>query len=434
MMSVGRLCRGSPTLCGRRGRAGAPGAAGSRAPRRGWGWRTQPRSQEGPRAAARRLRLCSGLIAAATDLTAPSACWEGSCFRRGILPTCQRKVKLESPIEDAVWEGGEENCFLRIHYPGPSQEGHSHPGSSRQAGKQSSRMLGSAGHPSGVAGLSNRGSDPESPLPSPPPYLLSDELSAPSVETLSPDLQKLHMSSPVSQQASSTFPAEPRQHKIQPTSLEQVDERQAPKQNVNGHLERDISTVCAFCHKAIAPRTPTIEAMNKQYHADCFTCRTCHGQLAGQRYYQKEGRPLCNSCYKDTLEKCAKCQGLILEHIVRALGHGYHPECFMCSVCGRSIGDESFAMNDQNEVHCVDDFYRKYASICSVCETPIIPQEGKDAYRVECMGRSFHESCYRCENCRIPLSTEPAENGCYPLDSHILCKPCHIKQKNESFC
>ncbi|XP_043355873.1 filamin-binding LIM protein 1 isoform X1 [Dermochelys coriacea] len=366
------------------------------------------------------------------------------------------------------------------------------PKSSHQAGKQSSRTLGSAGPSTGVAGLSNggfssfprpvlldfsTGSDPESPLPSPPPYLLPDELNAPLVETLCPDLQKLHMSSPVSQQvqnaavisqaldqlglhqsttepaqslskmpapaqnaffplhqASSTFPAEPKQHIIQPTSLEQVDEHQAPKQNVNGHLERDISTVCAFCHKAIAPRTPTIEAMNKQYHADCFTCRICHGQLAGQRYYQKEGRPLCNSCYKDTLEKCAKCQGLILEHIVRALGNGYHPECFMCSVCGRSIGDESFAMNDQNEVHCVDDFYRKYASICSVCETPIIPQEGKDAYRIECMGRSFHESCYRCENCRIPLSTEPAENGCYPLDSHILCKPCHIKQKNESFC
>ncbi|XP_048681197.2 filamin-binding LIM protein 1 isoform X2 [Caretta caretta] len=306
------------------------------------------------------------------------------------------------------------------------------PNSSRQAGKQSSRMLGSAGHPSGVAGLSNRGSDPESPLPSPPPYLLSDELSAPSVETLSPDLQKLHMSSPVSQQASSTFPAEPRQHKIQPTSLEQVDERQAPKQNVNGHLERDISTVCAFCHKAIAPRTPTIEAMNKQYHADCFTCRTCHGQLAGQRYYQKEGRPLCNSCYKDTLEKCAKCQGLILEHIVRALGHGYHPECFMCSVCGRSIGDESFAMNDQNEVHCVDDFYRKYASICSVCETPIIPQEGKDAYRVECMGRSFHESCYRCET-GLQRRTSYTEKGILSSSGQTVTSqlpfPSHNKQR-----
>ncbi|XP_074831917.1 filamin-binding LIM protein 1 [Carettochelys insculpta] len=324
------------------------------------------------------------------------------------------------------------------------------PNSSCPASKQSSRTLGSAGPSSGAGGWSNRGfasvpcpllpdvpagSDLESPLLSPPPYrLLVDGPDALSAETLHPGLQKLNVSSPGSRQASSTFPAEPRQHKIQPTRLEQADEHQAEKQNMNGHLERDMSTVCAFCHKAIAPRTPTIEAMNRQYHVDCFTCRTCHSRLAGQHYYQKAGRPLCNTCYEDTLEKCAKCQAVILDHIVRALGNGYHPECFTCSVCCRSIGDETFAVDDQNEVHCVDDFYRKYASVCNVCETPIIPQDGKDAYRIECMGRNFHESCYRCENCGVPLSPEPEENGCYPLDSHIFCKSCHIKQKNESSC
>uniref|UniRef100_A0A8C3SSH1 Filamin binding LIM protein 1 n=1 Tax=Chelydra serpentina TaxID=8475 RepID=A0A8C3SSH1_CHESE len=265
------------------------------------------------------------------------------------------------------------------------------------------------------------GPDPESPPPSPPPYLLPGELNAPLWETLCPDLQKLHVSSPASQQV--LMEGWRRRPALQSGFISVVPTWVPPA-----------PVICAFCHKAIVPRAPTIEAMNKQYHVDCFTCRTCHGPLAGQRYYQKEGRPMCSSCYKETLETCAKCQGLILEHIIRALGNGYHPECFMCSVCGRSIGDESFAVNDQNEVHCVDDFYRKYASICSVCETPIIPLEGKDAYRIECMGRSFHESCYRCEKCRIPLSTEPAENGCYPLDSHVLCKPCHIKQKNESFC
>lgn len=61
---------------------------------------------------------------------------------------------------------------------------------------------------------------------------------------------------------------------------------------------------------------------------------------------------------QDTLEKCAKCQAVILKHIVRALGNGYHPACFTCVVCGRGIGDESFAVDDQDQVHCVDDFYR----------------------------------------------------------------------------
>lgn len=56
--------------------------------------------------------------------------------------------------------------------------------------------------------------------------------------------------------------------------------------------------ICAFCHKAVGPREPTVEAMRKQYHANCFTCRTCHQLLAGQRYYQKDGRPMCDACYQ----------------------------------------------------------------------------------------------------------------------------------------
>lgn len=59
-----------------------------------------------------------------------------------------------------------------------------------------------------------------------------------------------------------------------------------------------------------------------------------------------------------TLEKCAKCQGLITERIVRAMGKGFHPSCFACTACGRAIGAESFAVDEQDEVYCVADFYR----------------------------------------------------------------------------
>lgn len=59
-----------------------------------------------------------------------------------------------------------------------------------------------------------------------------------------------------------------------------------------------------------------------------------------------------------TLEKCAKCQGLITEHIVHALGKGYHPSCFSCAACSQAIGTESFAVDGQGDVYCVPDFYR----------------------------------------------------------------------------
>lgn len=145
--------------------------------------------------------------------------------------------------------------------------------------------------------------------------------------------------------------------------------------------------------------------------------------------------------FQATLEKCAKCQGLITEHIVRALGKGYHPSCFSCAGCGRAIGSESFAMDEQGDVYCVPDFYRsaagerlprwelgsahsrhpvsplpsapirKYAAVCSACERPIVPREDEDTYKIECLGRSFHESCYRCEVRPRGLGGSPKAKG-----------------------
>ncbi|XP_042333874.1 filamin-binding LIM protein 1 isoform X2 [Sceloporus undulatus] len=262
----------------------------------------------------------------------------------------------------------------------------------------------------------------ELPPPAPPPILRSDPREAalgallpppPApysnpvlVETLGPDLQKQTTFLPSSSlQTSSTFPAEQRQPKLRPSTLGWADEHQM-EMHVEDTVPREI---CAFCHKAIPAQAPALEAMNKQYHANCFTCRMCQCTLAGQHYYQKEGRPLCVACYQNTLEKCAFCQGLILDQIVRALGNRYHPDCFTCVVCGRAIGDETFAVDDDNRVHCLEDFYRKFASMCGSCGKLIIPNQGQDSYRIECMGRHFHEDCYRCEG-SLNIFTEEGSN------------------------
>ncbi|NXJ05672.1 FBLI1 protein, partial [Odontophorus gujanensis] len=297
---------------------------------------------------------------------------------------------------------------------------------------------------------------PRSPAgPASPPALILSEAPQPlSVEALAPALQQLDLAAPTTLQAPSAFPAE-----LRPPQVCQGRADKPQWQDANGHQERDSSRgkhtgpgcgrpqtgpprqlpallpstdICAFCHKAVGPWEPTVEAMQKQYHADCFTCRTCQRRLAGQRYYQRDGRPSCDACYQATLEKCAKCQGLITERIVRALGKGFHPGCFACAACGRAIGAESFAVDEQGKVYCVADFYRKFAPVCGACKRPIIPDE--DTYKIECLGRSFHESCYRCESCGTPLSPEPTEDGCYPLGQQLLCRACHICRRSESSC
>ncbi|XP_008571062.1 PREDICTED: filamin-binding LIM protein 1 isoform X2 [Galeopterus variegatus] len=234
------------------------------------------------------------------------------------------------------------------------------------------------------------------PPPPPPAYLpLPDEAPPPSMgASLISDLEQLHLPPPP---PPPQVPEEGPPAQSQPNHLRPMkEELPPPPEEPVGFPEREASTdVCAFCHKTVSPRELAVEAMKRQYHAQCFTCRTCRRQLAGQSFYQKDGRPLCEPCYQDTLEKCGKCGEVVREHIIRALGQAFHPTCFTCVTCARCIGDESFALDSQNEVYCLDDFYRKFAPVCSICENPIIPRDGKDAFKIECMGRNFHENCYR---------------------------------------
>ncbi|XP_051272386.1 filamin-binding LIM protein 1 [Dicentrarchus labrax] len=190
---------------------------------------------------------------------------------------------------------------------------------------------------------------------------------------------------------------------------------------------RESKEVCGFCRKPVALSEPAIEALNRTYHDGCFQCRSCHIPLAGKQYYNKAGIPLCEDCYQASLELCWACGEAITDHVIRALERAYHLSCFTCATCKQQIGEQAFAQGEVGEVYCLQDYYRKYAPKCNACKKLIIPKEdGTDSYNVECLGRSYHENCYRCEVCVIQLSPEPNEHGCYPLDGKMLCKSCHL--------
>ncbi|KAB1269309.1 Filamin-binding LIM protein 1, partial [Camelus dromedarius] len=286
------------------------------------------------------------------------------------------------------------------------------------------------------------------PPPPPPVYLPSpeEEPPAPVGASLISDLEQLHLPPPPPQSLAEGPPLQPRPGHLRPAE----EELPPPPEEPAGCPDRESSTeaalttpggfqveirhsgyvlgddrvqfsqtgrvttlvsstpdVCAFCHKTVSPRELAVEAMKRQYHAHNV---------------------------EDTLEKCGKCGEVVREHIIRALGQAFHPTCFTCVSCARCIGDESFALDSQNAVYCLDDFYRKFAPVCSICENPIIPRDGKDAFKIECMGRNFHENCYRCEDCRILLSVEPTDQGCYPLNNRLFCKPCHVKRSAAGCC
>lgn len=75
---------------------------------------------------------------------------------------------------------------------------------------------------------------------------------------------------------------------------------------------------------------------------------------------------LCNICvnlflfitFQNTLEKCSVCMKPILDRILRATGKPYHPQCFSCIVCGKSLDGIPFTVDATNQIHCIEDFHR----------------------------------------------------------------------------
>ncbi|XP_039769785.1 zyxin [Ornithorhynchus anatinus] len=217
-----------------------------------------------------------------------------------------------------------------------------------------------------------------------------------------------------------------------PLNLREVEELEQLTQQLMRDMERPSSTEaptnewCGRCRRPLSRSQPAVKALSRLFHVECFTCSQCERQLQGQQFYSLEGAPYCEECYQSTLEKCSACGQLITERMLRATGNAFHPQCFTCAICACPLEGTSFIVDQANRPHCVPDYHRQYAPRCSVCSEPIMPEPGRDeTVRVVALDKNFHMKCYKCEDCGKALSIEADENGCFPLDGHVLCRRCH---------
>lgn len=197
-------------------------------------------------------------------------------------------------------------------------------------------------------------------------------------------------------------------------------------QSISDSQDLDVFGVCIKCGEKVIGESSGCTAMGHMYHIKCFSCHHCNTNLEGKPFYAVEGQPYCELDYYETLEKCSVCDEPILDRILRATGKPYHPTCFTCVVCGKSLDGIPFTVDAMNQIHCIEDFHKKFAPRCCVCELPIMPEDGQEeTVRVVALDRSFHVRCYCCEDCGMLLTSEADGRGCYPLDDHILCKNCN---------
>ncbi len=69
--------------------------------------------------------------------------------------------------------------------------------------------------------------------------------------------------------------------------------------------------------------------MGKYWHPEHFACGNCHQELGTQPFFEYEGMPHCDKCYKGMFcPRCAKCDKPIMDRIITALAKKWHPDCF----------------------------------------------------------------------------------------------------------
>ncbi|PIK59562.1 putative lipoma-preferred partner isoform X4 [Apostichopus japonicus] len=193
----------------------------------------------------------------------------------------------------------------------------------------------------------------------------------------------------------------------------------------SGGEEGEFFGMCNKCGLKVVGENSGCTAMDKVYHIECFTCQTCSQKLRGQPFYALEGvhsaKTVTSILWRNALRAPSPSQ----------IGQTLPPECFTCVVCGKSLDGVPFTVDATNQIHCIEDFHKKFAPRCSVCLQPIMPSPGEEeTVRIVALDRSFHVGCYKCEDCGTRLSSEADGEGCFPLDDHILCRNCNSKRVN----
>lgn len=110
---------------------------------------------------------------------------------------------------------------------------------------------------------------------------------------------------------------------------------------------------CSNCQQLILDGKSTVHN-NKSYHPDCFRCGQCNKVVVEREFYTHEGKPCCNTCYRDRVSPlCFKCNRPILGKCSIFQGKNYHPDCFTCMKCHRPIDSSEKFYNEKSGILCL---------------------------------------------------------------------------------
>ncbi|XP_018788874.1 PREDICTED: PDZ and LIM domain protein Zasp isoform X14 [Bactrocera latifrons] len=108
-------------------------------------------------------------------------------------------------------------------------------------------------------------------------------------------------------------------------------------------FEKYLAPTCSKCGSKI--KGDCLNAIGKQFHPECFTCGHCGKLFGNTPFFLEDGNAYCEADWNELFTtKCFAC-GFPVEagdRWVEALNHNYHSQCFNCTYCKQNLEGQSF--------------------------------------------------------------------------------------------
>ncbi|XP_037897132.1 PDZ and LIM domain protein Zasp isoform X6 [Glossina fuscipes] len=108
-------------------------------------------------------------------------------------------------------------------------------------------------------------------------------------------------------------------------------------------FEKYLAPTCSKCGNKI--KGDCLNAIGKHFHPECFNCAHCGKLFGNTPFFLEDGNPYCEADWNELFTtKCFAC-GFPVEagdRWVEALNHNYHSQCFNCTYCKQNLEGQSF--------------------------------------------------------------------------------------------
>ena len=149
----------------------------------------------------------------------------------------------------------------------------------------------------------------------------------------------------------------------------------------------------------------------------------------------KNGKVYCEQHYVERFgHRCASCHNPILSEGLKALDKFWHAQCFTCSTCGKQLAGAGaertkfFAETDHNgeqALFCEEDYNKLFRPRCKGCGKPIL-----DSRALNALGGIWHRECLVCDHCNKPLASAGSGGSKHSFFQHnggIYCEKDYLE-------